>query len=328
MTVVCLAEHDADGVLAPSLRALTLARSVAGELGAPLVAMAVGELSGQARDGLARYGVAEAYIVTEPRLRGYAPAAWARAAAGLAEDLGAAAVVAAGTDRGNEVLAHVGAITGQAMAAGCMSVSVAGDGEFTLTRQRWAGSLIEEAVLTGRPGLFTVVPDTTPAVPADQAGAAEVTAWQPMLHDQDLVVSVTRTEERESGSVSLGEARVVIGGGRGLGGPEAFEALDELAAMLGGVVGVSRVVTSLGWRSHVQQVGQTGTKIAPDLYLACGISGAIQHLAGCQGAKCVVAINTDGAAPIMKRADYAVIGDVGTVIPALIQAVKNRHGGS
>ena len=119
----------------------------------------------------------------------------------------------------------------------------------------------------------------------------------------------------------------MIGGGRGLGGPEAFEHLDELAQMLGGAVGVSRAVTSLGWRSHAQQVGQTGTKIAPDLYLACGISGAVQHLAGCQGAKCVVAVNTDGGAPIMKRADYAVIGDVNTVIPALVQAVKERQGG-
>ena len=325
-SVLCLAEHDADGALEPSLRGLTLARSAAEQLGVPLVAMAVGEVSAAARDGLARYGVTDVYAVRFPGDSAYAPLAWARAAAGLAGRVAAAAVVSAGTDRGNEVMAHVGAITGEAMAAQCLSVSVAGDGRFEVTRHRWAGSLIEDAVLCGQPALLTVVPDAAPAVPASQPGVAAVHAWQPELSDSDLAVSVARTEEPEAGSVSLGEARVVVGGGRGLGSPEAFAALDELAAMLGGAVGVSRAVTSLGWRSHAQQVGQTGTKIAPELYLACGISGAIQHLAGCQAAKHVVAINTDGDAPIMKRADYAVIGDVNTVVPALVRALKDRQG--
>jgi electron transfer flavoprotein alpha subunit len=120
----------------------------------------------------------------------------------------------------------------------------------------------------------------------------------------------------------------VVGGGRGVGGPEGFAALEELAALLGAAVGVSRVVTSAGWRPHKQQVGQTGTRIAPELYLACGISGAIQHMAGCQSAKNIVAINTDPAAPIVARADYAVIGDLHQVIPALVAALRSRAGGS
>ena len=327
MTVLCLVELDNGEPANASLRALTLARSAAGQLATPLLAMVVGELSPAARDELARYGAAGVYCASSPALSAYAPMAWARAAAGLAAEVGSEAVVAAGTDRGNEVMAHIGAITGEAMAAQCLSVSVAGSGQFEVTRHRWAGSLIERAILRGRPALLTVVPDAAPALPADQPGSAAVTTWQPVLADSDFSVSVTRTEQPGDGSVSLGEARVVIGGGRGLGGPEAFAPLDELAQMLGGAVGVSRAVTSLGWRSHAQQVGQTGTKIAPELYLACGISGAIQHLAGCQGAKCVVAINTDADAPIMKRADYAVIGDVNAVIPALVQAVKQRQSG-
>ncbi len=119
---------------------------------------------------------------------------------------------------------------------------------------------------------------------------------------------------------------MVVGGGRGVGGPEGFAALEELADLLGAAVGVSRVVTSQGWRPHKQQVGQTGTKITPELYLACGISGAIQHMAGCQGAKTIVAINTDAGAPIVAKADYAVIGDLHEVIPALVAALRARQG--
>jgi len=116
----------------------------------------------------------------------------------------------------------------------------------------------------------------------------------------------------------------VVGGGRGVGGPDGFAPLEELASLLGGAVGVSRVVTSQGWRPHRQQVGQTGTKISPELYLACGISGAIQHMAGCLGARHIVAINTDPAAPIMARADYAVIGDLAEIIPVLVAAIRDR----
>jgi electron transfer flavoprotein alpha subunit len=152
-----------------------------------------------------------------------------------------------------------------------------------------------------------------------------VVTFTPSLHEADLRVRATESAE-QTGGMSLATARVVIGGGRGVGGPEGFAALEELAALLGGVVGVSRVVTSQGWRPHRQQVGQTGTKISPELYLACGISGAIQHLAGCQSAKHIVAVNTDPDAPIMSRADYAVIGDLNEVIPALVAAIKQAGG--
>ena len=139
----------------------------------------------------------------------------------------------------------------------------------------------------------------------------------------DLAVRAVETPGG-TGGVSLATARVVVGGGRGVGSAEGFAPLEELAALLGGVVGVSRVVTSEGWRPHSMQVGQTGTKITPDLYLACGISGAIQHFAGCSGAKHIIAINTDASAPMMTRADYAVAGDLHEVIPALIEAPPGR----
>jgi len=154
--------------------------------------------------------------------------------------------------------------------------------------------------------------------------AVQVHVHKPELAEADLVVRAAESPAG-AGGASLATARVVVGGGRGVGGPDGFAPLEELAGLLGGVVGVSRVVTSEGWRPHKQQVGQTGTKITPELYLACGISGAIQHIAGCAGAKHIVAINTDPGAPILAHADYAVIGDLHQVIPALIEALRARR---
>jgi electron transfer flavoprotein alpha subunit len=184
-------------------------------------------------------------------------------------------------------------------------------------------------VLEASPALLTVATDAVAAVPADEPAPAGLTVHvhQPELADGDLAVRATESAERSSG-VSLATARVVVGGGRGVGSPDGFAPLEELAALLGGVVGVSRVVTSEGWRPHKQQVGQTGTKITPELYLACGISGAIQHIAGCAGAKHIVAINKDPGAPMLGYAEYAVIGDLHEVIPALVAAIKARSGPS
>jgi electron transfer flavoprotein alpha subunit len=232
-------------------------------------------------------------------------------------------VVAAGTDRGSEVLAHLAAITGLPMAANCVSAALTAPGTFRLVRHRWAGSLLEDSVLDASPALLTVAVDAVAAVPADAPAPATVHASRPALDEADLRVSATESAERSAG-VSLATARVVVGGGRGVGGPDGFAPIEELAGLLGAAVGVSRVVTSEGWRPHKQQVGQTGTRISPELYLACGISGAIQHMAGCMSAKHIVAVNTDPDAPIISRADYAVIGDLNEVIPALITAIRAR----
>jgi len=160
-------------------------------------------------------------------------------------------------------------------------------------------------------------------VTVPEPGTLAVDPYVPALDEGDLRVRATETAGHSSGA-SLATARVVVGGGRGVGGPDGFAPLEELAGLLGGVVGVSRVVTSEGWRPHRQQVGQTGTKITPELYLACGISGAIQHMAGCAGAKHIVVVNTDPGAPILAHADYAVVGDLGEVIPALVAALRAR----
>jgi electron transfer flavoprotein alpha subunit len=158
------------------------------------------------------------------------------------------------------------------------------------------------------------------------AGSAPTTLdHHPAIEDRDLAVRVTGREAPATGSVSLTDARVVVGGGRGVGSAEAFAALEELAALVGGAVGGSRVVTSNGWRPHSDQIGQTGLRIAPDLYIACGISGAIQHIVGCKAAKRILAINTDPDSPIMGVADYAVIGDLHQVLPAITAEIRRRR---
>ncbi len=337
MSVLCLAEMDEGGVTDGSLRALTFARPLAagrpGPGGPALVAVLFGPADRVPAGVLGGYGVTEVYAIEPAALDGYAPQAWARTLEGLLSVTLASAVVAAATDRGSEVLAHLAALTGQPMAANCIAAEPAADGTLAISRQRWAGLLIEDAILDGSPALLTVateavapVPaDTVPAdtVPADGAAEPAVHIHEPELIPADLRVRATETAGH-GGGMSLATARVVIGGGRGVGGPDGFAPLEELAGLLGGVVGVSRVVTSQGWRPHTQQVGQTGTRITPELYLACGISGAIQHMAGCASAKTIVAVNTDQAAPILSRADYAVIGDLAEVIPALVAALQER----
>jgi electron transfer flavoprotein alpha subunit len=294
---------------------------------------------------LGAHGVTDVYAVSG--IDGYAPLAWARVLQwllsespnpGLHESPDETshpqpehrghAVLAAGTERGNEVLAHLGAITALPMAANCTQAVDNGDGSYAIVRQRWAGLLLEEAVLEAPVALLTVATDAVSAVPAE-AGAAPtapptVHYVAPSVDGSDLTVRAVETPAG-AGGASLATARVVVGGGRGVGSADGFAPLEELAALLGGVVGVSRVVTSEGWRPHTQQVGQTGTKITPELYLACGISGAIQHFAGCSGAKNIIAINTDPGAPMMTRADYAVIGNLHEVVPALVTALRERN---
>jgi electron transfer flavoprotein alpha subunit len=314
VSVLCLAELDGDQIAPASLATLSFARSAGDVI---CVLFGPGEIGKPA-------GVTSVCRVESPELTGYAPMAWAKALQQLAAAHAADAVVAPATDHGSEVMAHLGATTGLPVAANCVSASRDGPGSWRLVRQRWAGSVLEDAVLDAPVALLTVAADTAQSVAEVPVGEVVVTTFTPELTAADLLVQARESDAADQGA-SLATARVVVGGGRGVGGPEGFATLEELADLLSGVVGVSRVVTSAGWRPHRQQVGQTGTKIAPELYLACGISGAIQHMAGCQGARCLIVVNTDPDAPIVSRADYALVGDLHEVLPALISAIRARH---
>ncbi len=241
----------------------------------------------------------------------FAPDALAHAAA----EVDASAVFAAGTDRGNDVMARIAARLGLPLAANCIAATP-GD-PVTVTRLRWGGSLLEEARLHSPRPLITVAPH---AVPADTGPAPREVEPSTSVDG----VQVSGHVAPSNGGVSLAEAKVIVSGGRGVGSKEGFAIIEELAGLLGAAVGCSRAVTSAGWRPHSDQVGQTGTKVSPEVYIACGISGATQHMAGLKGAKRILAINSDPQAPLMLNADYTVTGDLKEIVPAISAELRKR----
>ncbi len=212
------------------------------------------------------------------------------------------------------------------MAANVLSSS--GFRPLVVKRQVVGGAVLEEMRLDREPAVLTVAGHALEPRPAHVSGLADVVDCQSEVSDADLLAGVVSTAEPEPDlSGSLRSARVVVGAGRGAGGAEGFGDLLELTELVGGALGVSRVVTSLGWRPHHEQVGQTGSRIAPELYIPCGISGAIQHWAGCASAKHILAINTDADAPMVTKATYAVIGDLHEVVPAINAEIRRRSAG-
>ena len=320
--IIVLLESDRSRLLDSALEALTAGRALAAQAGAPLSALLVGADAAPHLAQLGAYGVSTVYQAADERLADYAPEAWAHAAAGVIALAQPTAVLASGTERGNEIMAHLAARLGLPMAANCTTVR-AGE-SYEVTRMRWGGSLLEDATLTGSVKLLTLAVHALAPEPAPVAAQVTIQAVKPELSDKDFRARVSGRVESGAGKISLADARVVVGGGRGVGSAEGFKQLEELAELLGGTVGVSRVVTSLGWRPHSDQVGQTGTRIAPELYIACGISGAIQHMVGCKSAKHILAINTDPEATMVSKAGYAVIGDLHQILPAIIAALRAR----
>jgi electron transfer flavoprotein alpha subunit len=320
--ILALITHDRGAVEETTLQALALARSLADDLGEPIEAAWVGD--GLDPDLLGEHGVATVHHAVHPHLDDYGPEAWGAALAQLVESTDPSAVVSIGSDRGNEVMAHLGAITGLPMVANVRQVTTGR--EWQLIRTRWGGSLLEETTLDAPVKLLTVAEHAVEATPASMAANPQTVAYEPELTEDHLVTKVVdRTVTTEG--MTLATAPVVVSGGRGVGSPDGFGALEELAALLGGVVGCSRVVTNNGWRPHSDQVGQTGTVVAPDLYIACGISGAIQHWVGMMASKTILAINTDAEAPMVTKADYAVLGDLKEIVPAIVEELRSRRGG-
>jgi len=320
MTVLVLVEHDR-GVLAPATaEALTAGRELAGN--GSLLAVTIGAAADDLVAELAAHGVHDVHQIHHDVLTDYAPEAWGVVVAAAARALAPDVLLATGTDRGNEVLAHAAARLDLPFVANVTEVT-AGEPAH-VTRVRWGGSLLEEAEVTGRPLVLTMAHHAVE--PRPSPAATEPTVHE-LAVELDANLARTRVQDRVErvAGITLATAPVVVGGGRGVGSAEGFATLEELAGLLGGVVGCSRAVTNNGWRNHTDQVGQTGTRIAPTVYLACGISGAIQHWVGAMAAKHIVAINTDPDANMVAKAGYAVIGDLHEVLPAISAEIHRRR---
>ena len=319
--ILVLLDHDRGEVDQLSLRAISFARA----LGDGVEGVVVGADGAGLATIAGEYGVDILHVATHAEITDYTPMASGRALKDLVEKLKPIAVLAAGSARGNEQLAHLAAFLDLPMAAECLSISLSPTPGVLhqVLRARWAGNLIEDAHIFADLLIATVVALSCDAV-SIAGPPASVVEFVPQLQAGDSLVRVLSRDAGDStaSGTTLADARVIVSGGRGVGGAEGFHKLEELAALLGGTVGCSRVVTSSGWRPHEEQVGQTGTKVAPDLYIAAGISGAMQHIAGMKNSKTIVVVNTDPEAPILKYADYAIIGDLHQILPALTSAIR------
>jgi electron transfer flavoprotein alpha subunit len=320
--IIALIEMDGNDLSEACQQMLTFSRGLAGREDGEVVALLIGENKAATAAALGRYGVSRVVRVENDAIDDYAPAAWARAMAQVVSERKPQVVLAAGTDRGNEVMAHLAAMTSLPLTANTLSVDA--EDPSRVTRMRWGSSLLEEAVLTGSPRLLTLALHVVPIEEASDPSEPVEETVAPTIPEADLRVRLTRREAEVTEGITLKNARVVVGGGRGVGSPEGYAVLEKLAELVNGAVGCSRVATNNGWRPHSDQVGLTGTRISPDLYIACGISGAIQHLVGCKGAKQILVINKDPEAAFFAKADYGVLGDLHEVVPAIIEEIEKQ----
>ncbi len=325
MTLLVVLEHDRGELAEASREALTAARDLAAKLDVPIHALLIGEQAEPLADGLGQYGADVVHVASHDLLSDYGPDAWAETVGQLADELDAETIMAVGTDRGNEVMAQLAARTDLPFVANCLTVDTSNDDSWSLTRVQWGGSLLEDVTLTAERKLLTIGHHAVVAEPAPIAGDATVEEFEPDL-DDDVAITMVKDRVVLSQGVTLSTSPVVVSGGRGVGSADGFEVLEELAELLGGRVGCSRAVTNNGWRPHSDQVGQTGTRIAPEIYIATGISGAIQHWVGAMASKRILAINTDPEANMVTKADYAVLGDLHKVVPAISAEIRRRRG--
>jgi electron transfer flavoprotein alpha subunit len=274
---------------------------------------------------IANYGATTAHQAHHAALVDFGPEAWGESVAQIVRNITPQVVIGCGTERGHEVIAQVAARLDLPASMNCTEFDTSFDGTQPLqvTRARWGGSLLENAALDAPIKLVTLANHTVEPVEAPSNVAIAVVD---VALDATVLHSFVRDRVERVAGVTLATAPVVVSGGRGVGSAEAFGPLEELAGLLGGIVGCSRAVTNNGWRNHTDQVGQTGTRIAPDIYIACGISGAIQHWVGAMASKNILAINTDREANIVTKAGYAVIGDLHKIVPAISAEILRRRG--
>ncbi len=314
MTVLVIAEQVDGAFRKVTFEALTAACALGGEVNA----LVLGDGIEAAAADLGAYGAAKILVADDAALADYTVDAYTNVAADIIGQTNPAVVMIGATTQGKELSARLSARLDAPMASDCTAVKLEGD-QVVATRPMYGGKILAEVALTGAPAVVSLRPNTISAEESPSDGAVEkVTANVGEVRTQ------VKSKQLETGKIDLTEAEVVVSGGRGMGG-EDYSAIEALADVLGAAVGASRSAVDEGWRSASDQVGQTGKTVSPNLYVACGISGAIQHLAGMSSSKVIVAINKDPEAPIFSKADYGIVGDLFEVVPALTEEIKKNQ---
>ena len=304
-----------DGVLKKvAFEMLGAGSGLAAALGGKVEAALLGANLDALPDTLAQHGASKVYVADDPALAPYSSEGYANTLAALIQELEPAIVLIGATAMGKDLAPRLAANLGTGLASDCTALEIE-DGRLVATRPIFAGKALARVKLNGDPQMATLRPNVLAAPEPDLAAEAVVEPVSATVGEiRARVVDVVAAGE---GEIDVAEADIIVSGGRGVGGPEGFEPIRSLAKTLGAAVGASRAAVDAGWIEHAHQVGQTGKTVTPNLYIACGISGAIQHLAGMKTAKVIVAVNKDAEAPIFKIANYGIVGDLFETVPAL-----------
>jgi len=299
------------------------ARKIADQLHGELVTLVIGDSIHSIVPELGAYGASRVLVAENPRLKLPSTTAYAKIIAEAVKKEGASLVFLPASQMGKEIAPRVAAKLSAGLAADCIALDIEG-GDIIATRPVYAGKSLTKVKVHSPVKVFSLRPNVFTASSANGASVAAEN-FLPALGDADFSTRVTGITVAH-GRPDVTEAGIVVSGGRGLKAPENFKIVEQLADALGAAIGASRAVVDAGWRPHDEQVGQTGKTVSPTLYIACGISGAVQHLAGMSSSKCIVAINKDKDAPIFQVADYGIVGDVFEILPALTDELKKTLG--
>ena len=306
-----------------SWQVMSAATALSRDLNRPLVAIVLGENNDALTQSAIHHGADKVMNIQDPSLKRFRIEPYSAIFTALARRDNPSAIIMGASTAGLELSAHLAAKLQAGLAADCTDLSV-DSGQIVATRPALIGNLVATVRFKkDAPSIATIRRNVYPPADRDIARVGEVIS-QPVVLSEDQISTKIESVESSAGKVSLTDANIIVSGGRGVGGPEGFKPVIELAEALGGALGASRAAVDAGWIPYPHQVGQTGKTVQPDLYIACGISGAIQHLAGMKNAKVIVAINKDGDVPLFKYARYGIVGDLFEYLPALVAEVKSR----
>ncbi|MHB8908703.1 MAG: electron transfer flavoprotein subunit alpha/FixB family protein [Syntrophales bacterium] len=317
---VWIVAEQRDGAIRKiSYELASTARKLADQLGEEVCAVLCGSgiegIAGQ----LGKYGVDKVFVADNPALEPYTTDAHAVAVAKVVKENDPAILLFGASTQGKDLSGRLVGKLATGLATDCTDVKIV-DGKLLAVRPMYAGKCYGEIAISAFPQMASLRPNVFPAVENPRAGA--VVKFDPALDAGQLKTKVIEVQKDTSGKVDLTEANIIVTGGRGMKGPEGYAILEELAAVLGATVGASRAAVDAGWRPQKDQVGQTGKVVSPNLYIACGVSGAIQHLAGMSSSKYIVAINKDAEAPIFTKADYGIVDDLFKIVPEFTKECK------